>query len=258
MTKTLKKDELMIKIFENRELLGKSAAEDGIKKLEILTKNNSEVNVIFAAAPSQVEFLRNLAESNNIIWTKVNAFHLDEYIGLEEDSDELFSKFLEDNIFSKVEFKNVYTMNFSNRDIDDEIKRYSTIIDEHPIDIAFIGVGENGHIAFNDPPVADFTDEKTVKKVTLDNKCRQQQVNDGCFDNIMDVPKEAATVTIPTIMKSKNIYCMVPGKTKSKAIGDMINGPITTNCPASILRKHNNCTLYLDIDSSSELQRKIL
>lgn len=253
LVKEFRKDQLKVEVYDNRDLLGQYAAKGAIEALKKALEEKEEVNVIFAAAPSQSEFLATLTGNKDIDWERVNALHLDEYIGLEKEADQLFVRFLTDNVFSKANFKNVFTMDFSEGNVKEEISRYSDLIEKYPIDIAFIGIGENGHIAFNDPPVADFEDEKLVKEVQLDNKCRQQQVNDKCFEKIDDVPLTAATVTIPAIMRAKNIFCMVPAITKAEAVDQTINGEITTACPASILRRHPNTTLYLDRDSASKI-----
>lgn len=209
-----------------------------------------EINVIFAAAPSQSEFLFELMKTTDIDWSRVNAMHLDEYIGLKSRADQLLAKFLKENIFDKAIFKKIHTMNFMNNEVEDELIRYSKILKEHPLDIAFIGIEEIGHIAFNDPWVANFNDPLLIKEVKLDKKCRQQQVNDGCFKSLSEVPTTAATVTLPHIISAKRIFCIVPAASKAEAINRTIYDKINENCPATILRNHENTTLYLDKDSA--------
>lgn len=249
--KEFKKDNLKVNVFDTREDMGKKAAQDVINKMKELLLKNDEVNMVFAAAPSQNEFLEVLVNAEGIDWERINAFHLDEYIGLDDDATQKFGNFLKDKIFSRVNFKTVNYLNGNAKDIKEECERYGKLLQKHPIDIACIGIGENGHIAFNDPPVADFNDKYAVKQVTLDEKCRNQQVNDGCFESIDEVPKYALTMTVPAIFASKYIYCIVPGKTKATAIQDTLEGPIDESCPASILRKHTNAMLYIDKDSAS-------
>jgi len=246
-----KKDNLNVCIFNTREEMGKKAAHDVVIRIQELLLKNDEINMVFAAAPSQNEFLDALVNAEGIDWERINAFHLDEYLGLPDEAPQRFGNFLKNKLFSRVKFKSVNYLNGNAEDIEEECQRYEKMLKEHPIDIACIGIGENGHIAFNDPPVADFNDERMVKQVTLDEKCRNQQVHDGCFKSIDEVPKQALTLTVPAIFASKYIYCMVPGETKAKAVKDALEGDIAEACPASILRKHANAVLYLDKDSAS-------
>lgn len=249
--KEFKKDNLKVNVFDTRENMGKKAAQDVISKIKELLSKKDEINMVFAAAPSQNEFLEALVNAEGIDWERINAFHLDEYIGLYDDAPQRFGNFLKDKIFSRVNFKTVNYLNGNAEDIKEECQRYEELLERYPIDVACIGIGENGHIAFNDPHVADFKDKHTVKRVTLDEKCRNQQVNDGCFKSIDEVPKHALTMTVPAIFASKYIFCIVPGKTKATAIKDTLEGPIEEACPASILRKHTNAMLYIDKDSAS-------
>jgi len=246
-------DSLNVVITSDRMELGKLAAKNVSKLVQSLLEIQGEIRMIFAAAPSQNEFLSKLIKYNNIDWSRVTAFHMDEYIGLPSESNQLFSKYLADNIFSKVNLKKVHIINSQATNILEECERYETLIKEAPIDIVCMGIGENGHIAFNDPPVANFNDKKLVKVVELDDVCRQQQVNDGCFKHIDDVPKAAITLTIPELMSGKHLSVTVPGKRKAKAVKDTLYGEISTDCPASILRTHPNSILYLDNDSASLL-----
>lgn len=243
-----KVDLLNVHVYENREAMGKDAAHDVINKLKALLQQKDNVRMIFAAAPSQNEFLRILSEAEGIDWKRVTVFHMDEYIGLPDDSPEKFSQFLKDHIFDLVKPGTVHLINSANT-VEEECQRYTELLAEAPIDIVCLGIGENGHIAFNDPPVADFKDSKVIKPVELDHICRQQQVNDGCFPTFDDVPTHALTLTIPTMLSADTLYCIVPGKNKHEAVQNTLYGPIDTSCPASILREHNNCTLYCDTDA---------
>lgn len=242
---------LKVNVFDSRSELGKTSANDIIRTIKELLETKSEIRMIFAAAPSQNEMLEHLIKSNEIDWTKVVAFHMDEYIGLPETATQLFSKFLKDKIFDHLPFKEVNLI--SGNSTDDECERYSKLLSEAPIDIVCMGIGENGHIAFNDPPVADFNDPKIMKKVELDKVCRQQQVNDGCFATFNDVPEYAYTLTIPTLMSGTYLFCVVPGDTKQEAVAQTLFNPeITTEWPSTILRKHKNCIFYFDNDSFKE------
>lgn len=248
----LRKDALAVKIFETREEMGQSAASDAIVCIKTLLIKKSTVNVMFAAAPSQNEFLKALAESD-VDWTRVNAFHMDEYVGLDSSHPAGFRNFLKKAIFDKCNFRSVNLINGNCDTPEAECVRYGKLLYENPLDICLMGVGENGHIAFNDPTVADFHDEKKIKIVKLEEVCRLQQVHDGCFQKLDDVPSCAFTVTIPVLASALHVFCVVPAITKAHAIQKMLNGPVSEACPASILRRHANATLYLDRDAASLL-----
>lgn len=251
--KNFKADKLNVAIYETRNDLGVAAAKDAADKMKELLKEKDEISVVFAAAPSQNEFLEALIKDKEIEWNRVNAFHMDEYVGIEKDAPQAFSNFLKRMIFELVEFKNINYIDVSAKDPEKESARYAALLSEKPLDIICMGIGENGHIAFNDPPVADFNDDKLVKVVELDQVCRQQQVNDGCFAKLEDVPIHALTLTIPALMGGKYIYCMVPGDTKTWAVTATVKDEISTACPATILRTHDNATLYVDKDSGRDL-----
>ena len=251
--KTFNKDLLKVNIYPSRDAMGAAAASDVKAAILRLLSEKETINMIFAAAPSQNEVLANLANDKEIPWGRVNAFHMDEYIGLDKDAPQGFGNFLRDHIFAIAPFKSVNYIRIDAPDADEECARYSALLRENPVDIVVLGIGENGHIAFNDPPFADFDDDKLVKPVKLDEVCRNQQVNDGCFATISDVPTHAMTLTVPALMSGAELYCIVPAITKAKAVYETVNGEITENCPASVLRTHKCATLYLDPDSSSLL-----
>ncbi len=255
MIKTFKADMLTVNIYENREKMGEFAAQDIKNCIKNILSKKDECNIIFAAAPSQNEVLFQLANSSDkdIEFSKINAFHMDEYIGLEEDAPQGFGNFLKKALFDKVNFKNVFYIKANSPDITKECERYTQLLKQYPTDIVCMGIGENGHIAFNDPPVADFNDTYSVKKVKLDELCRAQQVNDGCFENISLVPTHALTLTIPVLTAPSHIFCVVPNKAKANAVKNTITADISTACPASILRKHKNAILYLDKNSAELL-----
>jgi glucosamine-6-phosphate deaminase len=239
---------LNVNVFPTRNDMGLAAGRDVEARVAGLLKVKDEVRMIFAAAPSQNEMLDYLAGSELIDWSRVTAFHMDEYIGLNNGAEQLFSLYLTRRLFSKVKMKNVHLIN-ANEDIRLEAERYSRLIHEAPVDVICLGIGENGHIAFNDPPVADFNDPLTVKKVSLDRSCRMQQVNEGCFATLDEVPRKALTLTIPVIFGGSHLFCVVPGMSKRDAVYNTINGPVTTACPASVLQKHTDCSFYFDRDS---------
>lgn len=251
--KIIQKDKLQVQIYENRRLMGEAAACDIKAKIAELLGEKKEINIIFAAAPSQNDVLKALVEDKNIEWSRVNAYHMDEYIGLDKDAPQGFGNFLKAHIFGLVPLKSVNYIDITATDPEKEAERYGKLLDENPTDIVIMGIGENGHIAFNDPPVANFNDKKTVKAVKLDEICRQQQVNDGCFASIDKVPTHAMTLTVPTLMRAPYLFCIVPAPTKAQAVYETLNGTIDEHCPASILRTHDNAVLYLDNESSKLL-----
>jgi glucosamine-6-phosphate deaminase len=251
--KNIQVEQLSVVIAEDRTELGKIAAANVGKLIHNLLEIKDEIRMIFAAAPSQNEFLSELINNSTIAWQKITAFHMDEYIGLQRNVQQLFGRYLYDHLFSKVSFKDVHIINSQAENIEDECTRYEKILREDIIDIVCMGIGENGHIAFNDPPVADFNDKKYVKIVELDLPCRQQQVNDGCFPNVDQVPKYAITLTVPALMSGSHLSISVPGVRKAEAVKRSLYNEVSTLCPATIVRTHQNAILYLDNDSASML-----
>jgi glucosamine-6-phosphate deaminase len=237
-------DKLHVHVYQSRVELGRAAAAMVADRISSLLNDKEEINMIFAAAPSQSEFLEELIRFSSIDWTRINAFHMDEYIGIPSDAPQRFGNFLKQRLFDKVPFKSVYYID--PEDPEKECIRYSGLLQQYPSDIVCLGIGENGHLAFNDPPVADFDDPKLVKIVELDHACRQQQVNDGCFSEISEVPKQAITLTIPALLSARFLCCVVPGKSKAMAVSNTLYGPVSTSCPASILRRHSGASLFLD------------
>ena len=233
--------------------MGQAAANDIAAKIKECLSKKDEISMIFAAAPSQNEVLASLVADKSIDWTRVNAYHMDEYLGLDASAPQRFGNFLSDHIFSLVPFKSVNYIGSDAPDVEGECQRYGDMLKAAKVDIVVMGIGENGHIAFNDPPVADFNDQKKVKPVKLDEICRQQQVNDGCFATINDVPKMAITLTCPTLFSGDYLFCIVPAPTKANAVKATVCGEIGEACPATILRRHSNAILYLDPDSSALL-----
>jgi glucosamine-6-phosphate deaminase len=252
--KIILKDKLLIKVFENHQTMGIEAAKEATKYLIEELNVKDSLNIVFAAAPSQNEFLAALVSSVGIDWSRINAFHMDEYIGLSADASQNFGNFLHKAIFSKLPFRSVHYLHNISTDPTIICQVYTKLLINNPIDVVFMGIGENSHIAFNDPHEAKFNDVQVVKVVKLDNACRLQQVNDGCFATLFDVPTHAITLTIPTLMSAKRIFCMVPGQLKAKAVKSTIHGDIVEACPASILRTHNNAILYCDNDSGKYIE----
>lgn len=249
--KEFMKDELTVRVFENRTLMGEAAARDISARIKELLAEKETINMIFAAAPSQNDVLLALVNDKTIEWNRINAYHMDEYVGLAKDAPQGFGNFLRRAIFDLVPFKSVNCIDTEAPCPNCECNRYGQLLTDNPTDIVVLGIGENGHIAFNDPGVADFNDEAVVKVVELDAMCRQQQVNDGCFAKIDDVPTHALTLTVPTLVKAESLFCIVPAKTKANAVKETIYGKIDEHCPATILRTRRGAMLYLDNESSA-------
>lgn len=248
------KDNLKVKIMPDRSEMGIAAAEDIRMRILALLKDKAEVNMVFAAAPSQNEVLAALCSYGDIPWDRINAYHMDEYIGLpDEYRDKSFGTYLTEHILGRVKFRSVNLINALALDAEAECARYAELLMKNPVDIVVMGIGENGHIAFNDPWVAKFDDDKSVKVVMLDEMCRQQQVNDGCFPSIDCVPKYAITLTCPMLVSAPHLFCVVPASTKAGAVKRTVTGEINEECPATLLRRQPDATLYLDDRSSALL-----
>lgn len=237
-------------IADSRDEMGKAAAERFVSEAGRLFQSKADINVVFAAAPSQHEFLRYLCLSG-LDFSRINAFHMDEYIGLPIAAPQRFGNFLKEYLFDKVGFKSVHFINGNAEDSKVECTRYSDLLRQHPVDIVCMGIGENGHLAFNDPPVADFKDPFMVKVVELETACRIQQVNDGCFENIAEVPMHAITLTIPMLMSAGYISCVVPGERKAQAVYNTLHKEMISEYPSTILRSHKHTILFTDRDSSN-------
>lgn len=244
-------DGLEVLSFATRAEMGAAGARDVAAALVERLAAQPEVRMIFAAAPSQSDMLAALCAASGIDWSRVTAFHMDEYIGLPSGAPERFAGWLDAHVFGRLPFKAVHRI-VPEPDAEAEVRRYAALLDEAPIDFICLGIGVNGHIAFNDPPVADFADPLDVKVVVLDDICRQQQVDDDCFARFEDVPERAVTLTIPRLLRAGKLFCVVPGKAKRAAVQATLYGPISTDCPASILRQQSNCTLYLDAESDPD------
>lgn len=246
-------DRLDVNISANRQELGSTAAEaiaDGIRRV---LRDRDDVRILFASAASQRETLAALVAEPDIEWERVTAFHLDEYVGIDEMHPASFRRFLHDNLFSRVRVKEFHGIQAAALRPEEEMARYADLLASREPDIALLGIGENGHLAFNDPPVADFEDPLRIKVVRLDEVCRQQQVNDGAFARLEQVPTHAFTLTIPQIFRTPRLYVMVPGPTKSQAVRATLQDAISTACPATILRRHPLPNLFLDADSAALL-----
>jgi glucosamine-6-phosphate deaminase len=252
-TNEFQKDLLKVKIYEETQQMGHAAADFVAEKLDEAIQQNGKANLILATGASQFSFLDAL-KTKKIEWEKITVFHLDEYKDLSIQHPASFRKYLKERILDLVKPGKVYLINGDAENLDEEVKAYEDLLKTHPVDVACIGIGENGHIAFNDPPVADFNDPLWVKVVELDHGCRMQQLGEGWFATFDDVPKEAVSLTITAIMNCKTISCVVPDERKSQAVFDTLNSEISTACPATILRKHADTVLFLDAPAASKIQ----
>lgn len=227
--------------------MGRAAAEDIAGAICKVLQDREQVRIIFASAPSQLEMLSHLS-TFDIPWSRVVAFHMDEYIGLPASASQAFGNWIKDHLFNVVGVGETHLLDMSGST--PKMQDYARELDSAPIDIVCLGIGVNGHIAFNDPPVADFHDPLDIKQVELDLACRQQQVDEACFETLAEVPTHAVTLTIPRLLRARQLFCVVPGKHKRNAVEATLRGPVSTDCPASILNTHDNCTLYLDAESA--------
>ncbi|MDB5242628.1 MAG: glucosamine-6-phosphate deaminase [Spirosoma sp.] len=244
-------DQLQVKLFKNRQELGQDAARVVADRIKEISGKQDFVNIIFASAPSQNEFLEALAQESGIDWRRVRAFHMDEYMGLPADAPQSFGQYLKQRLFDKLPIKEVFYIDGNAADLQQECRRYSALLEQYPTDMVCLGIGENCHIAFNDPHVADFNDPVLVKMVELDLTSRQQQVHDACFESLNQVPEYALTLTIPALVRAPYLFCMVPARHKAEAIYHTLMDPISEKYPATILRSHLGATLFIDEDSAA-------
>jgi glucosamine-6-phosphate deaminase len=238
---------LHVCVCKTREEMGQAAYQLYKDRLaKTMAQRSDKVRAIFAAAHSQNDFLEVLAKDTEIDFQRIEAFHMDEYMGLGANAKQNFGNFLKQAIFSKQNFSKVNYLDPTASNVHAECLRYEAMLKAAPLDIVSLGIGENGHIAFNDPHEAKFDDERWVRETSLDLVCRQQQVNDGEFSSINEVPETALTLTIPALLSCKTVIGIVPNKRKARAVYDTLYGPVSEHCPASILRTHADATLFLD------------
>jgi len=247
---------MRLRIFEGRNTLGQAAAEQAAAAIRSAILENGKARIIGASAASQFEFLEALIVAPAIDWKRVELFHLDEYIGLPMTHPASFCKFLQDRLIEKTGITEYHLLN-GEEDAGTVIRRTNQAISAAPIDVAFVGIGENGHLAFNDPP-ADFSAEDPYIIVSLDEACRRQQVGEGWFADIQMVPQKAISMSVRQVLKSKEILAVVPGPKKAQAIKACFDGPVSPMAPSSILRTHPNATIYLDRESAALLSQETL
>jgi glucosamine-6-phosphate deaminase len=246
-------DSLRVQVFEDRAHLARAAAIGVARAMGARLATHDRVHIVFAAAPSQDEFLAGLVALQGIDWSRAVGFHMDEYLGLSPEHPASFRRYLHEHLFRFVELPEDRLRLIPGERSDRPLQTcldYEDALMSEPADIVCAGIGENGHLAFNDPPVADFLDPVLVKVVRLDHACRQQQLHDGCFDRLEDVPTHAYTLTVPALLAAPLVSVVVPGPRKADAVLNTLRGPISESCPASALRKHPGAVLFLDRESA--------
>lgn len=252
----LVRDRLRTVILADRPAVGEASAAYAAERLRGLLASQTRVRVIFAAAASQAEMLAGLATAPGIDWSRVDAFHLDEYVGLPLGDARSFGRWLDDHIWSLVHPGRIEHVRGDNpAGAAAEAERYGALLADGGIDLALVGIGENGHVAFNDPHVANFDDPLTMKPVEIDDTSRHQQVRDGAFDRFEDVPKLALTVTMSALRASRVVSLVVPGPQKAAAVAATLDGPVSTACPASVMRSHPDAVLFVDEAAASQIRR---
>jgi len=244
--------DVVIKCFKDKNDLAKAAAEEAASILRHAIRDKGRARLIAATGAAQFEFLEILTSLPGVDWSKVEMFHLDEYIGLPASHPASFCRFLQERLIQKTGIQHYFLLN-GEKDPADVIRRAGDALKSAPIDVAFVGIGENGHLAFNDPP-ADFDTEAPYIIVTLDDACRRQQLGEGWFPSIDDVPESAISMSIQQILKARKIICIVPDARKASAVKACIEGDISPLAPASMLRTHPDTTIYLDSNSAALLQ----
>lgn len=244
---------LKLEVHDDRKAAGEAAARAAAKVLKHLDEAQQEIGVIFATGASQLEMLHALTSMPDLPWKKVHGFHLDEYVGIAEDHPASFRRYLRENLTKRVPMAEFFEIDGTTSDPDRLRRDYVQRLRQANPQLCLLGIGENGHLAFNDPPEANFSDPEAMKVVTLDRECRQQQMAEGWFKRFEDVPERAFTLTIPTLFKVPKLILSVPGRRKSQSVRRTLEEPISTACPSTILRTHPDVTIYLDAESASEL-----
>ena len=248
-------DAVHVEIHADRPACGRHAADFVIAEIQKTLTAKPIAAVIFATGASQYEFLETIIGRTDVAWDRVRAFHLDEYLGISDRHPASFRRYLHDRLFDHISFESVRLLEGDAVDPQAEAARYDALLRAQPIDVACIGIGENGHLAFNDPP-ADFETDAWVHIVELDEACRRQQVGEGHFPDMAAVPAQALSLSIPAIMAAQVISCVAPDARKATAVANALQGPITPNCPASVLRRHGGTRLYLDPGSAALLENR--
>ncbi|MBE7540371.1 MAG: 6-phosphogluconolactonase [Opitutaceae bacterium] len=242
-----------VRVYATSSEMAIAAASEAAQVLRAALNEHGSVRIIVGTGNSQAEMIDQLVADQRVDWSRVEVFHMDEYLGISDQHPASFRRWLRERVEQREKLAACSYLAGDARDVEGEIARYSALLNRAPIDLAFVGFGENGHIAFNDPHVADFNDAATVKIAELDAKCRQQQVGEGHFPSLAAVPTRALTLSCPALFRAKRWICCVPDTRKAQAVRDALEGPIGTRCPASIVRTHSAASVYLDAPSASLL-----
>jgi glucosamine-6-phosphate deaminase len=246
-------DDLPVSVYRTNAELGQAAADEAVGIIRRAVIEHGEANIILATGNSQLTFLAALQKKHEIPWGAVNVFHMDEYVGIDPTHGASFPLFLHKHLLDAVHPKAFYPVPGRAADLAAACREYEALLRAHPADLCALGIGENGHLAFNDPPFADFDDPVWVKVVKLDDRSRHQQVGEGHFKSLAEVPTHALTLTIPALCAAKRMICIVPEARKAEAVTRSLRGPITEDCPGSILRQTAHAHLYLDAESAAGL-----
>lgn len=244
---------LKVEIYPTREAAGVAAAQLAADSMVQLSSKNDSFAVIFATGASQIDTLRALVGIPRLPWGKITGFHMDEYLDLPATHPASFRRYLREKLTQKVQMKQFFEVDGTAPDPDEECRNYARTIRAADPQLCLLGIGENGHLAFNDPPGADFNDPEDMKIVVLDPMCRQQQAAEGWFQSLDEVPQRALTLTIPTLFRVPKLIVSVPGQRKAKIVRRSLEEPVSTDCPATLLRTHPDATLFLDQESAAEL-----
>lgn len=245
-------DELDVRVFATPAELGEAAAEDAAAAIRAAVDERGQANAMFATGNSQFAFLGALTARTDVPWDRVTGFHMDEYVGMDDTHAASFARYMRERLV-EVAHPAVFHYVDGTSDAAVECARYSALLRAHPLDLCCLGFGENGHLAFNDPPFADFDDPEDVKQIELDDASRRQQVGEGHFPTLDNVPRTALTVTIPALLRARRVLAIVPEARKADAVRRALEEPIATSCPASVLRRIPQATLYLDEASASNI-----
>jgi len=251
--KTAKYDQLPVAVYKSNEELGQAAALDAREIISKAITEKGEANIILATGNSQLTFLRTLRGLEGIDWSKVNVFHMDEYLGIDSNHRASFPLFLRQHFLEAVKPRSFHPVPGQPEDVEKACREYEALLREHPADLVALGFGENGHLAFNDPPYASFDDPVWVKVVELAEASRKQQVGEGHFDSLEEVPTHAITLTVPALLAAKHILCIVPEARKADAVQACLTEPISEDRPGSVLRQVSSAWLYLDRDSAAKI-----
>lgn len=246
---------LSVKVLRDKEAVGKEAALHAIPLIQEAIRRKGIARIVFSAANSQLDLAANLTSLPGIDWSKVEVFHVDEWVGVTDSHPASFRKWVKNNVVDRVHPAKVHYLAGDAKDLAAECQRYSDLLASSPIDVSFLGFGENGHIGFNDPHEANFADPKRVRSVTLDERCRMQQLNEGHWSSFEDMPTLGVTLTCPALIDAAHVICCVPELRKAEAVRNALRNPVSTACPGSFIRTHPRANLYLDFESASLLTK---